>query len=66
MNDAFKLMNVKNLTDPYEFSVKKNPKKGGKDDLEGEKAQKSDKEPNKVSPDPKDYMPPIPFLNALK
>ena len=66
MNAISKLRNGKNLSDPYESRLDKDPKKGVEDDLDGEIALESEKELNRASPNPKDYTPPIPFPSALK
>ena len=54
------------MSDPYELSIENSPKKGVDDDLDIEKTLESDKKPYRASPNPKDYIPPIPFLSALK
>ena len=66
MNAISKLRNGKNLSDPYESRIDKDPKKGVEDDLDGEIALESEKELNRASPNPKDYTPQIPFPSALK
>ena len=54
MNVISKLRNGKNLSDPYELSIEKNPKKGVEDDLDYETTLESDKDPNGISSSPKD------------
>ena len=54
------------MSDPYELRIENSPKKGVDDDLDNEKTLESDKEPDRESPNLKDYIPPIPFLSALK
>ena len=66
MNAISKLRNGKNLSDPYECRIDKDPNKGVEDDLDGEIALESEKELNRASPNPKDYTPSIPFPSALK
>ena len=66
MNIFSKLRSGKNLSDPYESRIDKEPKKGVDDDLDGDIALESEKELDRASPNPKDYTPPIPFLSALR
>ena len=66
MNAISKLRIGKNLSNPYESRIDKDPEKGVEDDLNGEIALESEKELNRASPNPKDYTPPISLPSALK